>query len=62
MEKKLQEAVEELSKIRKEKEHIQEELNEKERQGNSQDLVCFMSIFDRGFLIFLRKEKKLSKI
>lgn len=42
MEKKLQEAVEELSKIRKEKEHIQEELNEKEHQGNSQDLTIQM--------------------
>lgn len=41
METKLQKAVEEAVRFQKEKEHLQEELHEKERQANSQELVRF---------------------
>ena len=42
MESKVQQSTDELTKMRKEKEQIQEELNEKERQANSQDLVGYL--------------------
>lgn len=40
METKLQKVQDDVSQLQKEKDHLQEELNEKERQANSQDLVC----------------------
>jgi len=39
METKLQKSTEESARFLKEKENLQEELNEKERQANSQELV-----------------------
>ena len=39
IESKMQKISEELLKQRKEKDQLQEELNEKDRQANSQDLV-----------------------
>ena len=42
METKLQKALEETMQFQKEKETLQEELNEKERQANSQELVCLL--------------------
>lgn len=44
IETKLQKTTEEALRTLKEKETLQEELNEKERQANSQELVCFIKL------------------
>ena len=49
METKLQKTAEEALRFQKEKESLQEELNEKERQANSQELVCLLYSFILSF-------------
>ena len=39
MDTKLQKSNEDVGRLQKERDHLQEELNEKERQANSQELV-----------------------
>ena len=49
METKLQKAAEESTRYQKEKDSLQEELNEKERQANSQELVSLLFLSNPKF-------------